>query len=620
MTSASATAPVRRPILRRVVLVLLGVVLAVAGVLAVAPALVPTETVSTRIAEQIEQWLGRPVTFAGDPVISLYPRPTVTIRNVVIGAASGGDEPLITVERVIGTVALLPLLLGRVEISEFSLLRPVINLRTAADGRSNWVVEEGTIGARLAEARDDDPTDDAAADVTLGRFLIEDGTVTFRRGDGPLSEITAMSVDISWPSTAGGMTASGRLTWRGEPIEITGYLGRPLDLFGGRSSPARFTAASGPAALFFDGTVDRNELDFSLAGTTSLTTPSLRRLLAWAGARLPIDGETPGAAAISGEATWSWPVLAFASGTMSLDGSSAAGSFSVDFSQARPFLRGTLAATVVDLSPYAVSLRTGVEPDGTWIGAPIDVPAFAAVDADLRLSAEEVRMGVARLTAVAASATVASGRFLLSLEEATFYGGSLRASLNGAIRADTLTLHATAAVAGMAVLPALEAIAGVSVLAGTVDGRIDAGGTGSTWSELARNLTGTITATIGDGALRGIDLARAATLPLPAVADLGLGNGATAFDLFEGDFALEDGLLIARSFTAEGAGYTLSFAGGASLLRPEVGGSGTIVFAPATERPVLVPFTLAGTWAMPVLADAGTPAAPPVPVAAPSSP
>src|SRR5690606_4552345 len=97
------------------------------------------------------------------------------------------DTPLIAVERVVGTVALLPLLLGRVEISAFSLLRPEINLRIDAAGRSNWVVQEGTIGARLAEAQDADDTDGVAADVTLGRFLIEDGTITYRRADGPLS-------------------------------------------------------------------------------------------------------------------------------------------------------------------------------------------------------------------------------------------------------------------------------------------------------------------------------------------------------------------------------------------------------------------------------------------------
>ena len=81
MTSASATAPVRRPVLRRAVLVLLGIVLLAAAGLVIAPAFVPTETVRARITEQIEQWLGRPVSFVGDPVISLYPRPTVTISE-----------------------------------------------------------------------------------------------------------------------------------------------------------------------------------------------------------------------------------------------------------------------------------------------------------------------------------------------------------------------------------------------------------------------------------------------------------------------------------------------------------------------------------------------------------
>lgn len=228
-------------------------------------------------------------------------------------------------------------------------------------------------------------------------------------------------------------------------------------------------------------------------------------------------------------------------------------------------------------------------------------------------------MGPARMTGVAASATVTSGRILLSLEEATFYGGRLRASVSGEAGPGTLSLHAAASLSGMEALPALEAVAGVSVLAGTVEGTLDAGGTGSTWSELVASLTGTITATIVDGALRGIGLDGAVALPAPAVADLALGTGATAFSRFEGAFALEHGFVVTRSFAAEGALYTLAFAGRASLLRPEVGGAGAFTFRPTAERPAALPFTLAGTWVMPVLADAALPE-PPSAAASPSSP
>ncbi|MCW5717026.1 MAG: AsmA family protein [Bauldia sp.] len=609
MTSASATAPVRRPVLRRVVLVLLGIVLLAAGGLAIAPAFVPTETVRARITEQIEQWLGRPVTFVGDPVISLYPRPTVTIEHVVISDALGDGVPLIAVERVVGTVALLPLIFGRVEISAFSLLRPEINLRVGTDGQSNWTVREGTIGARLAEAEDTDETGGGAPDVTLGRFLIEDGTITYRRADGPLSEITGVSLDISWPSTAGGMTASGRLTWRDEPVAITGYLGRPLDLIAGRSSSARFTVDATPASLSFDGTVSRSELDFVLGGMTSLTTPSLRRLLTWAGAQIPEEGATPGPATMEGDASWGWPLLMFSNGTISLDGTEAVGSFSVDFSNARPSIRGTIAASVVDLSPYAISLRTDVEADGTWVGAPIDLPALAVIDTDLRLSADEVRLGAARVTQVAASATVSGGGLLLSLEEATFYGGSVRATVSGFVGPDSLTLHAAASVSGMATLPALQAVAGVSGLAGTLTGTIDAGGSGATWSELAAALSGTVTATIVNGALRGIDLAGAAGVESPTVANLALGTGGTGFSRFEGDFHFAGGFLEADRFVAEGPGYVLAFSGHASLMRPGIEGRGVISFARSDETAIL-PFTLDGTWVMPVLADDPSPVPP----------
>jgi uncharacterized protein involved in outer membrane biogenesis len=53
------------------------------------------------------------VTSIGDPVIALYPRPTVRIEGVVIADADGSGRPFVTVEQLTGTVRLLPLLLGR---------------------------------------------------------------------------------------------------------------------------------------------------------------------------------------------------------------------------------------------------------------------------------------------------------------------------------------------------------------------------------------------------------------------------------------------------------------------------------------------------------------------------
>lgn len=623
MTSASATASVRRPVLRRAMLVLLGLVVVVAGALAVAPALIPTATVSARIAEQIEQWLGRPVAFSGDPVISLYPRPTVTIEGVVIGDALASETPLLSVERVIGTVALLPLLLGRVEIREFSLLRPRINLRVDAEGHSNWVISGGTVGARLAGAQDETvAAADAAADVTLGRFLIADGTITYRQGDGPISEVTGVSLDISWPSTAGGMTLGGRLNWRGEAVALTALLGQPLELISGRTTPIRFTIDAAPASVSFDGTVSRSDLDFALAGTAALTAPSLRRLLIWAGARIPGDGATPGPTTIAGAASWSWPLLAFSSATMSLDGNAAMGSFSVDFGDRRPFVRGTIAADVIDLTPYAVSLRTGMAPDGTWVGAPIDLPALAVIDTDLRLSADEVRMGATRATDVAASATVAGGRILLSLQEASFYGGRLRATVSGLVDSSSLTLQVSASVAGMAALPALAAVAGVSVLAGTVSGAVEAGAAGDTWSALVAQLEGTVSATIVNGSLRGIDLESAVDDARPTLASLALGTGATEFSRFEGAFHFADGFLVADRFVAEGDGFALAFRGRASLMRPAIEGRGAFSFVRGGAQTAALPFTLGGTWVMPVLLDEPSPGPPEASVAAasPSSP
>ena len=253
-----------------------GVIVLVTGILIVAPLFIPEELARVRIAEQIEQWIGRPVTFTGEPAISFFPRPTVRLENVSIEDDDGSGNIFIAVEELTGTVRLLPLLFGRVEGSSFRLERPTIALRVDEDGNTNWAFA-GTLGQRVNEAfSSSDENDTVASEVALGRFRIVEGTVTYEEPGAPLATISEVSLDLYWPSTARPVTANGTLTWRGEQVDITASLLEPLELIAGRPSPGRFTVDGDPINISFDGSVGRNDLDFSFTGETDIAMNSLR--------------------------------------------------------------------------------------------------------------------------------------------------------------------------------------------------------------------------------------------------------------------------------------------------------------------------------------------------------
>lgn len=590
--------------MKRLAIFLLVIIVLAAGALVAAPILVSSEVTRERVTEQIARWIGRPVSFAGEPEISLFPQPTITLADITIEDAAG--EPFITSERLTGTVRLLPLLIGRVEIREFELERPVIALRVDREGRSNWT-PLGTVGSRVAAAGEAPsgagtpgispavPVDE----VTLGQFRIIDGTITYDDPDSGPTVISSVDLDIAWPSTSEGATARGSLVWRGEAVEINASLAEPLELTAGRSTPGRFSITAGPLRISFSGMVGRDGLDLSFTGDANVTMPSLREVLRWTGVAID-EAPTLGAASVSGEVSWAWPTLSFSSATMELDGNEAAGAFAVAFDGDRPRIQGTLAFETLDLSPYALSFQTGVGPSGDWSDAPISLPVLQAIDADIRLSAGVVTIGPTRIDDVAASALVNDGQAAINLGQAGLYGGRLQGTVNAELRPPVLSGEAHFTLADLDAQPALTDMVGLSALAGAASATLDIEGSGSRWGDLIQNLTGSLDLGVLDGTFHGVDLAAAAESRNPIVAGVLFGEQVTPFDTASARLSFADGRVMTSGTLAEGPSFSLAFEGWGSLIGAEVAGSGLIRLRRDADAPgPVLAFDLTGTWQAP---------------------
>ncbi|MHA1559253.1 MAG: AsmA family protein, partial [Alphaproteobacteria bacterium] len=341
--------------MKRLAIIIAIAVVLFTGLLLLAPLFIPVDAARAKIAEQIEQWIGRPVSFSGEPSISFFPRPSVRLDNVIIEDRDGSGAIFIHVDELIGTFRLLPLLVGRVQASSFELRRPTIALRVDEDGRSNWAFE-GTLGERIAEAQEIGGADSDVTEVALGTFRLVDGTITFEEPGAEMATLSQVALDFTWPSTAVAAFASGSVVWRGERVSISAMLAEPLELIAGRSSPGQFTVTGEPIGIVFDGWVGRNDLDLVLDGETRVEMDSLRRVVNWASASIG-EGTTLADASIDGHARWDWPVLEFSNAEMALDGNKAIGAFSIDFSGERVDIDGTLALRSLDLTGYAEAFR-----------------------------------------------------------------------------------------------------------------------------------------------------------------------------------------------------------------------------------------------------------------------
>jgi AsmA protein len=84
--------------MKRLAIVVATAVVLFAGVLMLAPQFIPADTARAEIAEQIEQWIGRPVSFSGEPSITFFPRPRVRLENVIIEDSDGSGAIFIQVD------------------------------------------------------------------------------------------------------------------------------------------------------------------------------------------------------------------------------------------------------------------------------------------------------------------------------------------------------------------------------------------------------------------------------------------------------------------------------------------------------------------------------------------
>ena len=416
--------------MKRIIAISLVVFGIAVAIVAVAPLLLSTDIAKKRIAEEISGWTGRQVTLSGEPEVSLFPSLTVTLHGINIANPPGmSGPPFISMEAVVGRVKLLPLFLGRTEIAEFSLIKPRINLRIAADGRQNWREIKPLLPIAPAAAKPAAPpkapgtaSPGPAAErppptITLGRFVMQGGIITFENErTGEHDALNAVDIDFSWPSLTSAASGSGSFVWRGETVDFDASVGRPLDLMGGDTSKLHLALSSTPVRFNFDGTGGRIE-SLQLDGQMKLATPSMRRLMEWFGSTLG-PGKILGPAELAGHVTWNRPDLAIDQASISLDGNAAEGALAVRFNGDRPSVQGTFAADKLDLTPYLEALHEKLT------AANHDEIAIAGSGSlDLRVSAGELIAGPTQFANTALWATMGSGKLSIDLGEAHAYGG-----------------------------------------------------------------------------------------------------------------------------------------------------------------------------------------------------
>lgn len=578
---------------RRAVLTVALLCLAVLA-FAVAPWTVPPGAIPGAIAKQLRDAYGFELKVDGRHTIALLPVPRLKFEDISIGTADG--VALVQGGQLRGEFRVMPLLFGRMELSEISLNASRVSVRIDTAGRSTL---DGVIERLKQQAQ-------GASRSGHVRRLVMTGVQVAVHDDRTGSDVAVQDVDMvaNWPGPDSSVSVAGGAVWRQERFDLTLDGVDAASLAAGRAS--RFTAALSAAAGRLSLVGEIWAAEGKAAGRALLEAGSVRDLMRWTGVGLPLGPLLPRLTA-QGEFTAdrsgvSSPAIGLTLGTDQLDGALA-----LRIEGGRPTITGTLAADRLDLTPFFAPFAQAWQPDGSWTGEPFDLAGVTGGNLDLRLSATTARIGALRLDDLGASVLVKPGRIEASLGRATAHQGVVKGRLSLAAAGPRTDVRLLGSFDSLDVGGLLGSLGQPRWITGTGQGQVALEGVGESPADLLRQTNGRVAIGIKPGELMGVGLGdmlkRVERRPLSASLDWR--GGRTAFDqalltlnVVAGVGDVVEGSLASPLARASLQGR-LSLVDGLVAMRAKVVGAGPAPSVTTTSQaasPAGMMFDITGPW------------------------
>ncbi|WP_038035817.1 AsmA family protein [Thermopetrobacter sp. TC1] len=583
--------------LRRLTVFLLLFIILFAGLLFAGRVLLSADFFRQQIISAVASQTGRTLKI-GDAQVAFWPTLTLRLHDVALSDPpwmNGGRGVFLRMKTLDLAVALKPLLQRRLQVKRIDFKGPEVFLRVDEKGRANWdfsAPQEPAKGTASGTADKENRQKEPSVTSNVGGFLSEIRLAPVRISKGRVHFTDARSASrfdaddvnlvISLPRPDAPLSLKGDLIWRQRPVHIALFLKAPDRLTtAGSAISASVSAPEIKAA--YEGLL-RIQNGLVLAGRIEARGPSLRNLLAWAGAPLS-PGRGLGTFAVKGAVDSAGNRITLKKARITLDGMHAQGTLRIDLSGARPSIAASLGVDRIDTNVYlapaakagkATAGKAGGKNDkrprgagGDWADAPIDFSPLKAVDAHLLLATNAILWKNVRIGASTVEARLKGGRLDATLKKMAFYGGQAtgRIILNGARRTPAVQIALRAnGIDGEAFL---RDFADIRRIRGRLFIDASLAAAGRSQREMISTLRGSARITFRDGAIRGINIARLVRTVKTAII-----NGwqkapkeKTDFAELSAAFRIQDGIAVTDSLKLLGPLVRLKGRGEIDLLR-----------------------------------------------------
>lgn len=562
------------------------------GYAAVAPWTFSEPAFREEIARQVWRSTGLKLDTGARFAFALLPRPQIKIEDPNISDATGGFA--LRAAYLKGSLRLLPLLGGRLEMARVSLTRPhfeidldAVPLPGDADAPARKQLEPRQFGAISIN--------DGSAQVTS-------------RSQGAVHRIDGINILFDWRSTEAPLSITGAARLNGQPTEIALWTARPGDALRGDASPITLRLKNAALSLSAAGSAVLGQRP-QYSGRLTASAPDLSRALEFIGAAEPPRLAPFRLFTLSGEGVISRNSGSLGNLAVSIDGNDFEGALAWRREGDRLLLTSTLATNVLNLAPFANEAPALTGADGGWSREPLSGSDLSRFDLDLRVSAARARLGRLQADDAALSVMLKNGRLELGLSEAKTYKGVVKGRFLTQSAGAGVESRMTLGFIGVDMSSLLWDALGHSKVSGLATGSLIFSGAGESVAQIARNLDGRGQIQINQGDVSGVDLEQILRRmeKRPLVGSAELRSGRTGFEQLSANLRVEQGAAQIEDGVLAGKGVRVAFSGLAAV--PERTVRFEAIATPATtpkngearkDAPQF-PFTLQGPWDDPSL-------------------
>jgi AsmA protein len=500
-----------------------------------------------RISVAVKEQTGRDLVIEGELSLTVFPWLAVEMGPTQLGNAEGfsGDQ-FLTFEQASLSVRLMPLIFQQqVKVGTALLDGLVVNLEVASDGTTNWDdLAEGGDSAAGADSGD-------AAEFDVANINLNNASVTYTDAQaGSSYAISELSFETGRIVANTPIDMSAEFDFNSSPGELGGHLAirgtasmndgaSQISVDGLNISGALRGIVSEPTEFNFDSrainvdveasSINLGELDltvlglsmsadvapFSYAGTPQpkadlrVAEFSLKELMEVLDIAPPVTAD-PSAlqrVSFSASAAVGETALALSSMTLELDQSVMTGSLSVPMTTDGA-LQFDLAVDSIALDAYMAptddSMVTGDDEETGDIEIPVDL--IRTLNANGRFKIGRAFLSGMEFENLELGLNSSGGRLRLHPLAADFYDGSYSGDVRIDASGDVPSVSANENISDVNLATLAKAMFDQENITGTINGGFVLGGSGQNLSAIRRDLDGSMSIELIDGAWEGTDV------------------------------------------------------------------------------------------------------------------